>query len=327
MNALRQAPDRRRFLAMSGAALAMPGLARATSQGTERIEGRAFATTWAITAPDGTGLERLRPGIDALLDRIDRQMSPWRTDSEITAVNVGPAGRQEVSPDMATVCRAALHVAEDSDGFFDPTVGPILARWGFGPISGDAAGDWRDIAVRGDGIEKAAPGATVDPCGIAKGWALDRMTSLVRLAGIDDALLDLGGELRGMGRHPTGRPWRVAVEDPQAPRAGVAAFALPDLAIATSGLSRQSVRVGGRLHGHIVDPHRRETASGALLSVSVLHEEAMLADAWATALYAAGAATGPQIARRHGLSALFVAETGGDLVPQTTGDAASHMLW
>jgi thiamine biosynthesis lipoprotein len=327
MTATRHNPGRRRFLAMTTAALAVPGIARGGSVATERLEGHAFATTWSIMAPAGAGLERLRPSIETLLARVDRQMSPWRADSEITAVNRGPAGRYDVSDDTAHVCQAALRVAEASGGAFDPTVGPLVSRWGFGPIEGDASGDWRDIRVTGAAIETSTGAATVDLCGIAKGWALDGMARLLAEAGIDRALLDLGGEIRGIGAHPSGRAWRVAVEDPRRPGTAIAALELGTLAVATSGLTRQSFEVGGRTYGHIVDPRSHAPAAGALRSVSVVHEQAMMADAWATALFAEGAGAGPALARRSMISALFLVEMDGRLVPEATGAAGDILLW
>jgi thiamine biosynthesis lipoprotein len=311
---------------MSAAALAVPGIARSDTVAMERLEGAAFATTWSITAPAHSGLARLRPSIESLLARIDRQMSPWRAYSEITGINRGPAGRFDVSAETARVCQAALGVAEASGGYFDPTVGPLLARWGFGPIEGDAAGDWRDLRVAGRAIEKAAVHATVDLCGIAKGWALDGMAQLAVEAGLDHALLDLGGEMRGIGSHPSGRPWRVAVEHPQRPGSAVAALELGTLAVATSALTWQSIEVGGRIHGHIVNPLSGRTATGTLRSVSVVHDQAVMADAWATALFAAGAEAGPALARRRGVSALFLVERDGTLVPETTGAAGEILL-
>ncbi|MDG4647323.1 FAD:protein FMN transferase [Roseibacterium sp. SDUM158017] len=319
MTATRQGIDRRGLLRMSAAALAMPGLALGGTEAIERIEGRAFATTWSVTAPAGAGLERLRPAIDRLLAGIDRQMSPWRPDSEIAIVNRAPPGRHAVSADTATVCRVALEIAEASAGRFDPTVGPLVARWGFGPIEGDAAGDWRDLSARDRAVEKARAGSTLDLCGIAKGWALDRMAEVVRAAGHERALLDLGGEMRGIGDHPSGRPWRVAVENPAAPDGTVAVLELPDMAVATSGLTWQSYAVGGGTYGHIVDPLTDRPAAGALRSVSVLHREAMRADAWATALFAAGAGAGPALARAMDLPALFLIARDGRLVQEETG--------
>lgn len=319
-------PNRRAFLGMTAATLALPSLARAGGATLERIGGAAFGTSWSVAAPAGQGLELLRPALTEVLAQVDRQMSPWRADSEITAVNLGVTGRHEVSPDTARVTAGALHLAEESGGAFDPTVGPLVARWGFGPIAGEAGADWRDLSVSGSVIGKARAGATVDLCGIAKGFALDRMAEVIRAAGHRSAIIDLGGELRGIGQHPAGRPWQVAVEDPRGTGDAAAILALPDVAVATSGLLTQSYRIGAEEYGHIVDAPNHRPATGALRSVSVAAEDGMLADGWATALFAAGAEAGPGLARRRGVSALFLVECDGVLVQDMTGNMPGLLL-
>ncbi len=317
-------PDRRAFLGMTAAAaVAWPRLARAEAAGLEVLEGRAFGTRWRVVAPRLAGL---RAPLEAVLAGVDAQMSPWRADSEVTRINGGSAGLWPVSEATAEVTRAALGLARESGGGFDPTVGPLVARWGFGPIEGGLA-DWSALSVGPGGIEKAADTVTLDLCGIAKGWALDRMADVLARAGVGDALIDLGGELRALGRHPGGRRWQVAVEDPRAPAEAAAALALPEgRAVATSGLSHQSYRLAGQEYGHIVDPLTGTPARGALRSVSVMAGDAMTADGWATALFAAGAEGGPVLARERGLSALFLLAQGDALVPVTTGEMAAHVL-
>lgn len=321
-------PTRRRMIALTGAAL-WTGAARAEAPKappTRAIEGSAFASHWRITAPAGMDLDRRRGGIEAILARVDRAMSPWREDSEITRFNSG-SGASAVSPEAAHVARAALGIARDSGGWFDPTVGPLVARWGFGRIAGSEAGRWEGLSVDGDSLVKDAPGLTMDLCGIAKGYALDLITAHLRDAGARDFLIDLGGELRSVGAHPSGRDWRVAVEDPRPEQNGPAAgLRLPSgMAVATSGLRAQSYALGQSRYGHIIDPRLARPVAGRGASVSVLGTTAMEADGWATALTAAGAA-GPGIAQAQGLAALFLFDTGGALGAETTGGFDRYMI-
>ena len=317
--------DRRAFLGMTAAAVALPGLAAARVNGLSHLDGRAFGTEWRITAaaPD---LQALRPGIETLLSAIDAEMSPWRADSVISRVNRGGAGPHGVPEALGHVAGAALRLARDSGGCFDPTTGPLVGRWGFGPIQGERVGDWRDLTAERGRIVKARDGVTLDLCGIAKGWALDRLADLLAQGGIDAALIDLGGELRALGRHPSGRPWQVAVEDPLAPGSAARVLALADRAVATSGFAHQSYRLAGQDYGHIADPRSDQPAATALRSVSVLAPEAMTADGWATALFAAGPMDGPDLARGQGVTALFLTERDGALVETLTGDFAQVLL-
>ncbi|NHX27333.1 FAD:protein FMN transferase, partial [Escherichia coli] len=252
--------------------------------------------------------------------------SPWRADSEITAFNRDTRG-VPVSSETALVTAAALDIATASSGWFDPTVGPVVAQLGFGPISGGSTGNWRAISVFEDRLEKHDRRVTVDLCGIAKGRALDLMAAYLRKAGHTDFLIDLGGELCANGNHPDGRAWQVAVENPL-PESRLAAAGLrlgSGMAVATSGLHLQSYQLDGRRYSHIINPHRARPVDGRIASVSVLFGSAMLADAWATALTAAGDA-GPELARANGIAALFLFRSGAGLRAETTGGFGRHLI-
>ena len=318
--------SRRTLLTLSAAALAAPFLGHPARAAVQGISGRAFGTGWRVVLPSGTPMEGLEGEIRALLHRIDGQMSPWRADSEVSRFNAGPAGGVRVSPGTAEVAGAAIWLAERSGGAFDPTVGPLVARWGFGPIEGAHGADWRALEV-GDGvISKAEAGATVDLCGIAKGWALDRMVGLLDRRGYGSFLIDLGGELYARGRHPDGRPWRAGVEDPRVDAAGLSArVVLEDAAVATSGLKANGYSLGGRRYGHIIAPARAAPVDGGWDQVTVLARSAMMADGWATALMAAGR-DGPGLAEREGLAALFLAGDGAAVRRRVTGGMARVLV-
>lgn len=321
-------PNRRYMIALTGAAL-WTGGARAeppNAPPTQTIEGRAFASQWRITTPAGTDAERHRHAIEALLANVDSQMSPWRDDSDITRFNKSQR-TSTISPETATVAQAALEIAGNSDSWFDPTVGPLVAQWGFGPISGSNTARWQGLSVTHDSLHKDEPGLTIDLCGIAKGRALDLMATHLWDAGVFNFLIDLGGELKSAGLHPSGRDWQVSVENPrQSPDGPAAGLRLPSgMAIATSGLRAQSYTLANKSYSHIIDPHRAHPVEGNIASVSVLAPNAMEADGWATALAAAGD-VGPQLARANDIAALFLFNRSGVLQPQTTGDFDRHMI-
>ena len=320
--------NRRAVLALGGgtaATLAMPGLSFG-APALARVDGRAFGTEWGIVASDSAALEALRAPIADMLAFVDRQMSPWRADSDVTRFNSAPAGTMKMPGELTHVTAAALALAGASNGEFDPTVGPLVSRWGFGPIEGDGTPDWHHIGLDGATLSKACDGLTLDLCGIAKGYALDRMTEIVTSAGNTDFLIDLGGELSACGTHPEGRPWHVAVEDPRPGFAG--AFEVIDLgglAVATSGSRANGYTAGARRYSHIIDPLTREPVDTNLLSVSVLAPDAMSADGWATALFAAGAARGPELARKAGRDALFILSGPNGLERVLTGSFGAHL--
>ncbi|QPM92302.1 FAD:protein FMN transferase [Pseudooceanicola algae] len=310
-------PSRRAFLAGLGAACAAPALGHASASPIEDLSGAAFGTRWQLTGPSGLG--QSRQSIEALFADIDCEMSPWRADSTISRFNASNSG-MPVSAEMSRVVQVALDLASRSEGAFDPTVGPLVARWGFGPIEQGAAPDWRNLSLQGGQLGKAESDLTLDLCGIAKGRALDRAVDLMRGQGAEHLLFDLGGELRALGGHPEGRDWRVAIESPLPGQSVAAILHLPaGMAVATSGVSAQGYVLNGRVWGHIMDPNRAGPVEGRLRAVSVLAPDAMTADGWATALFAAGDEGGPDLARAHDVPALFLYETDTALCRVVTG--------
>jgi thiamine biosynthesis lipoprotein len=273
------------------------------------LSGQAFGTGWQVTAAPGADLAEIASGIAGLFSGIDSRFSPYRPDSLISRFNAAPAGARLSDASLLRVTQAALEVAQRSEGAFDPTVGPLVARWGFGPITGGGAPNWRGLIADHRQVTKSGDELTLDLCGIAKGWALDEAARVARAHGVHDFLFDLGGELVAQGQHPSGRDWRVAVEPAAPGQPSPAILRLPSQsAVATSGITAQSYRLDRTTYGHIIDPRRAIPAQGRLRSVSVVAEDAMTADGWATALFAAGDTAGPEMARALGLAALFVFE-------------------
>lgn len=315
---------RRATFGLVGAALVLPREALAGS--VSALSGEAFATTWRIIAPADSDLSSLRPQIEGLFARIDRGFSPWRRDSDISRFNASAAGWHAAEPDLVTVTRAALAIAAATEGAFDPTVGPLVAGLGFGPIARGGLRDWRGIGAEGSRLGKTRADLTLDLCGIAKGWALDRAAELVAGRGVGDFLFELGGEFASLGRHPDGRDWRVAVESPAPGEPLFAALRLPaGSAVATSGTRAQGFTLGDRIYSHIVAPdHAAPRARHH--SVTVVAADTTAADGWATALCAAGPDLGPQIARDHDITALFLTETGDEPHRTMTGDMRAMLL-
>lgn len=329
MSAKSRPINRRGVLTLGGAALllAQPAIARTATE-VSRLSGQAFGTGWRITMPAGIETPGLAQRLGQLFDGIDRAFSPWRADSALSHFNESNAGDFAASPEVVEVAASALAIAEASGGLFDPTVGPLVARWGFGPIRvGESQpGGWRRLSAAGARLSKQENGMTLDLCGIAKGHALDRMVSLMMSSGHDSFLIDIGGELAARGRHPSGRVWQVGIEDPRMEVDDLAGVLLLDgMAVATSGDRANGYDLGGRRYSHIIDPATSEPVAGALASVSVLMSVAREADGWATALMAAGE-DGPVLAESLGISALFLFRDGEGLRRVATGAFHRHLV-
>ena len=313
---------RRSLLATTAGAvagIAAPVLARA-SAATQSQGGSAFGSYWRLTLPDGADPAPATRAIVEIVARTDRLMSPYRADSEISRFNRAPAGVLPAARETLAVVRAAMEAAHDTSGEFDPTLGPLVARWGFGPIRDGVAGRLDQIGVEDRVLVKSDPEATLDLCGIAKGFALDRMRDALLALDRHDFLLELGGEVAAQGLHPSGRAWRVGLDGTRL------ALSLGDESVATSGALAQNYSLGRTTYSHIIDPATRTPADGGLLSVSVFGPSGTGADALATALFAMGQIRGPDFARRRGLDALFLSAGRDGHAMDTTGAAGHRIL-
>lgn len=279
----------------------------------QAMESRAFGTYWLLRMGSEVDPAPVRAAIEAVVARIDASMSPYRPDSEISRFNRLEGGELAASPALCEVAGEALRLAQLSGGAFDPTVGPLVHRYGFGPIEG-ASARFEDLSVAGQRIGKSRAGVTMDLCGVAKGYALDQMIDAVAALGVTDAMIELGGEVRAIGRHPKGRAWQVAVEDPRAGSTELLHILDPaGWALATSGDRAQSYELGPRRYGHIIDPRSNGPARGDVASVTVLAPTAMEADGLATALAVLGPEAGAALCERLGRPALFELHEGEGL--------------
>ena len=288
------------------------------------LSGATMGTGWQAryVAPQGFSPEVARAAIAARLEDVIAQMSNWEAESAISRFNRAPLGAwQSLPEDFATVLAAGLAVAAASGGAFDPALGRSVARWGFGP-EGDAgsrgpggveavAAPWRAIECNGSRARRTADVA-LDFSGIAKGFAVDAVSRDLAALGLDAHLVEIGGELRGRGVKPDGWPWWVDLETPPGLRLPPTRVALCGLSVATSGDYRRWRQADGVRIAHSIDPRAGAPVANAVASVTVVHEEAMLADAWATALLVSGVEAGLRLAQEHDLAVLMVRrEEGG----------------
>ncbi|OLL32620.1 thiamine biosynthesis protein ApbE [Burkholderia sp. SRS-W-2-2016] len=278
--------------------------------------------------------------IRRVLDDVIAQMSNWRDDSDVSRFNRAAAGSWvSVPPACFDVVEAALAVARDSGGAYDPSAGPLVDLWGFGPApraadspsvelieAARARCGWQRVAIERADLRLYQPGAiALDLCAIAKGYAVDAVRDALLAHGIAHLLVEIGGELRGDGVKPDGLPWWVELETPpldhadhahdttitapEAPPPTIDLIALHGLAVATSGDYRRYYFDAGVRRAHTLDPRTGYPANHALASVTVLHPSCMLADAWSTALSVLGPDAGLALAQRKRLAARFIVRT------------------
>lgn len=309
------------------------------------ITGPTMGTTWSVKvvdSPKAIAEAEVRGAANEVLDLIDRSMSGYRVDSEISAFNSsGSTEWFEVSWHLATVVDAALQVSQQSGGAFDITVGPLVGAWGFGaagePI--DLPDDARLSELRAHvgyeklharlnppALRKDDPALRVDLNGIAPGYAVDLLAQKLQSMKVQNFMIDIGGEVRAQGRNAHGELWRIAVERPiDAEPEPYAIVQLDNASVTTSGEYRRYFDRDGRRYSHTIDPRTGRPVVHNLASVVVIGPTSMLIDAWATALNVLGSEEGQTLATKLDMPVLFIDADDGKLRSVTTPRFAPYL--
>ncbi len=290
------------------------------------LSGPIMGTSWSVKVvglPAGVSRPQLQSDIRLLLESVNNQMSTWDESSAISGYNQAEAGtRYAVPPDLFQVLEFALELARDTDGAYDPTIGPLVSLWGFGPDdkafeppSDQALSKtrqrigWEKLELDRDKRRVLQPGGVgLDLSSVAKGYAVDKLAEFLQARGAEAFLVEIGGELRAHGEKPGGRAWRVAVEKPQSgpSRQVQQVVSLRERAMATSGDYRNFHLVDGERVSHTLDPRTGQPVEHELASVTVLASDCMRADALATALNVMGPDQGMAFARQRSLAVLML---------------------
>ena len=266
----------------------------------------AMGTRFSVKmfGPDTQYLEQQGDRALAEAKRIDRMLSNYRTDSELSLVN-RDASRfpVHVSDEFFDLLQFCLKVSGESDGTFDITVGPLMKTWGFFRGSGslprpDSVREamrrvgYRHVSL--DAVKKTVrfrrEGMELDPGGVGKGYAVDRMAATLRKAGVRCALISGGGSsIFGLGAPPDEpQGWLVHIADPKNDRKIVADVRLKDVSLSTSGSYEKFFWADGKVYSHIMDPRTGYPAEGTL-SVSVLSPKTLDSEVWAKPYFILGA--------------------------------------
>jgi thiamine biosynthesis lipoprotein len=254
----------------------------------------------------GRDQAKMEAAADAAFDevgRLDAMLSNYRPESEWSGVNRHAAEAPvKVSPELFQLLSACLAYSRESEGAFDISVGPLMKLWGFYkgfgslPKPAEVAAAIGKIGYRHIQLDAAAqtvsfdrPGVELDPGGIGKGYAVDRMVDVLRQRGFKIALVaGSDSSIYGMGAPPTEpRGWRVEIKDPRNARRGVAEVYLKDMSLSTSGTAEKFFRAEGRMYAHIMDPRTGYPAQGTL-AVSIMSPRTIDSEAWAKPYFVNG---------------------------------------
>jgi thiamine biosynthesis lipoprotein len=269
------------------------------------LEGHTMGTTYHIKVVTGpfAGLGDLHRNIERRLEQINRSMSTYDTESEISRFNRIAESRQPfpVSEDFQRVLQVARRLHRLTGGAWDGTVMPLVNLWGFGPRRVErgmpereeiadalAKVGFENLRLDPDGtLSKQRPDVTLDLASIAKGYGVDALAELTREAGFSDFLVEIGGEVYAGGRRLDGQPWRIgiSVPEPGAPADRVRrTLPLEDRALATSGDYRNFFEMNGKRYTHIIDPRTGFPVATGVVSATVVAGDCTFADGLATAL-------------------------------------------
>jgi FAD:protein FMN transferase len=297
------------------------------------ISGEAMGTFYhiklAYTNIAPAHLAELDRAVAEELARVERSMSTYIADSEISAFNRSAKGElSRPSPLFLEVLKKTLEICELSGGVFDPTVGPLVNLWGFGsegrrssPPSEAEIADclrsvgWRKIELSSDGtLTKTANGLKLSLGAIAKGYAVDRVARLIASSGVANYMVEVGGEVYAAGLNSSGSRWRIGIEPPAPSHLpggrlrGV--VEVSGLAVATSGDYRNYFQADdGKRYSHIIDPRTGRPLLRPPSGVTVLAADCATADALATALFVLGEKEGLELVEDlAGVEALFIVQ-------------------
>lgn len=289
--------------------------------------GTTFTLQYRLADAPGAPAEpdQIHRAIETLLEQLNGEMSTYLADSDLSRFNrASETNWISVPSRLAEVVNVAAEISRESNGAFDVTVAPLVNLWGFGherkpwrvPSPSEIERLLRPVgfaklSVRTEPpcLRKGIPELAADLSGIAKGYAVDELVSLLARNGVEDCLVEIGGEVRGRGCNPEGKPWRVGIRHPAEPDTLIRAVALANLALATSGDYAQHFVEAGRRYSHTIDPRTGWPVRHELASVSVADSSCARADAWATALNVLGPDEGFHLAIQRGMAVLMIVRT------------------
>ena len=264
-----------------------------------RLYGEAQGTYYSIQYLDPQHRD-LQPQVDSLLAAFDQSASLWVDSSLLRRLNANLT--DSLDPVLDSLLLYSLYIYDYSGGAFDCRVGRIVQAWGFSfrqrqepdsaALASLMAAAHADIGIHDGRLVKENPATELDFNAIAQGYSVDLLADLFDSLGIENYLIDVGGEVIARGAKADGRPWRVGIERPSADSTSApvvqTAIALRDASVVTSGSYRKYYERDGLRYSHTIDPATGRPVDHTLLSASVVEGQCWLADAMATAYMVMG---------------------------------------
>lgn len=255
--------------------------------------------------------------------RLEHLLSRFLPNSEISAINKHAGlSPQKLSPETYDVLTQAVQIAGICQSGFDITVGPLVNLWNVNKSDAKPPDtlikqvlplvDYRDVILDPDQTKAGLRqiGQSIDLGGIGKGYASAKFVEICKNQGITSAFVNIGGNVATLGRKPNGESWRIGIQHPRKESSLVGLVCVSDKAVVTSGdYQRYFIDEAGNKYHHIIDPTTGYPAQSGLISVTIVADNATIADALSTAVFVAGMQKGLALIRRFpGTEAIFIDE-------------------
>ena len=273
--------------------------------------------------------EDLVPGAFALMEELSQMIDMYDQSSELSKINREAYGNPvKVSDELFSLIEYAYDVTVDTDGAFNIAIGPLVRLWGIG--GGDEKRpsdeeieetleliDWEDIVIdeQEHSIRFLKEGMLIDLSAVGKGYISEKVASYFRDNGTESAIINLGGNVYALGRHPGGRPWKIGRQNPESEGGGYySTVECTDEAVVTSGgYERFFIDEDGTVYHHILDSDTGYPSSSDIISSSIISNDATLADMLSTACFVSGSEKAVTIAEHYGVKAVFLTKDGSEI--------------
>ena len=276
----------------------------------QQNEGNVFGTSYHITYQSD---EDLQQEIEAELKKVDDALSMFNTKSTISKVNRNE--KTELDKMFIQVVELAQKISNDTDGAFDITVAPLVNAWGFGFKTGTSVAKetidsiksfvgYQKISILGKELKKQDKRTMLDCSAIAKGYGSDIVAAFLKKRGIENYMVEIGGEVVIHGVSPKRMPWRIGVTKPSDDSLSIdndlqTVLSITDKAMATSGNYRNFYYKNGRKYAHTIDPKTGYPVQHSLLSATVIADNCATADAYATSFMVMGMEKAKEVLKRN----------------------------
>lgn len=294
-------------------------------------QGTTYNLSFELPANNSTPVSAIEQAVADELARIDKALSNYRDDSAIEQFNARQT--TEILPadaELVALVDEARKVYVASSGCYDLTIKPLFDLWGFkkdefSPPTAEALAQTLETigmnkleTIDATHLRKQIPGLRIDVSSIGQSYSVDRIARVLEQSGVQNYLVEIGGELQAKGKKPNGDPWRIAVEKPLPDARKLQKIASFDsgapVALITSGTYRHFFDSNGKRYSHILDARSGKPVEHNTVSVTVFHDNPTIAGAWGTALLCLGSSDGIKVADDNKLAVLFIDQHGDELI-------------